>query len=262
MSTQIDIDAVKDLVVEAGRRALPYWGRVAAQAKADQTLVTQVDQSTEQFLREGISNLYPSHAFTGEEFGLTGSASSPVWVCDPIDGTTNFVYGLPLWCVSLGLMVEGEPVVGVVYLPAVGELFCATHGGGAFCNGTRIQGRDAVGVAVEDPIGLSSNALKSVNIEAINGKLRSLGSIAIEFLYTARGNLAATIGLYEGIVDVAAAWCICAEAGCAVEYLDGSPLSPGSLLPNGHTDRHFVVAAPQMMQHLREVVRPIRQIVR
>lgn len=262
MGSSIDINAVKVLVVEAGRRALPHWGRVAAQAKADQTLVTQVDRGTEEFLRAGIASLYPSHAFTGEEFGLTGSPDAPVWVCDPIDGTTNFVYGLPLWCVSLGLMENGVPVAGVVYLPVLDELFWASRGEGAFCNGAPIRARDAGIVGVEDPICLSSNGLKSINVEAVNGKLRSLGSIAIEFVYTARGNLAATVGLYEGIVDIAASWCICAEAGCSVEYLDGSTLLPGSLLPSGHTDRHFVVAAPRMMEHLREVLRPIREIER
>jgi fructose-1,6-bisphosphatase/inositol monophosphatase family enzyme len=249
-----DIELVKRLVVEAGKSALARTGDIFREYKADESLVTAIDRDTENFLYEGLNSAYPDYAFLGEEFGWRGPENAPLWACDPIDGTTNFVYGIPLWAVSVGLLVDGVPVLGAVYLPRLDELFWAERGEGAFCNGARLQAEDREVLHMEDTLCLTSNSAKTLNTEAIAGRVRSLGSIATELVYTARGNLCGTVGLHEGIVDMAASFCICTEAGCRVQYLGGNDLSVPDLIQSRHTSRHFIVAPPNLMAYLQQIL--------
>jgi myo-inositol-1(or 4)-monophosphatase len=219
-----DIELLKRLVVEAGKRALARCGAVACERKADQSLVTDVDRDTERFLSTELARAYPEFGFLGEEYGRRGDRDAPLWACDPVDGTTNFVFGLPHWCVSVGLVHEGVPLLGALYLPCLDELFWAMRGQGAFCNGVRLQAEDRDFLQAEDTINLTSNPVKLLNTHAIPGVVRTLGSVAAEVAYTARGNLCATVGQGEGIVDVAAALCLCFEAGCEFRYLSGPPV--------------------------------------
>lgn len=250
-----NIEQVKSIVVEAGKRALTRWGQVDPEFKADQSFVTAVDRETEEFIAAQLQKAYPGFAFVGEEFGWRGPQEAPVWACDPIDGTTNYVFGLPHWCVSVGLLHQGVPELGVIYLPALEELFWATRGQGAYCNGARIRARDRDTIHVEDTVCLTSNSLKTLNTEVIAGRLRCLGSIATELAYTARGNFCATIGLYEGIVDMAAGLCLCAEAGCEFRYLPGPPVDIAALLKARSTREHFICAPPRLQSYLLSALR-------
>ncbi len=250
-----DIELVKRLVVEAGKRALEHWGKIDHEFKADSSFVTAVDRDTEKFLYKELNAPYAGYAFVGEEYGWRGAKDVPVWVCDPIDGTTNYVCGLPHWGVSVGLLNEGVSQLGAVYLPALDELFWGVRGEGSYCNGIRLQVQDRDSLHVEDTICVTSNSLKTLNTEALNGRLRCLGSIAAELCNTARGSLCATIGLHEGIVDIGAALCICAEAGCEFTYLAGPPVDVAALLEARRTDEHFVYAPPRLTQFLQTVLK-------
>ena len=96
-------------------------------------VVTRADRESEEYIARGITECYPDHAILGEEGGCRGNAASDWrWVVDPLDGTTNYSQGLPLFTVSIALRHRGETVVGVVYAPYLNELFTATKGGGAF----------------------------------------------------------------------------------------------------------------------------------
>src|SRR6185369_601074 len=235
-SVLADIELVKRLVVEAGKRALARCGNVDHEFKADDSLVTAVDRETEQFLSRELSAVYPDYAFIGEEYGWRGAKGVPVWACDPIDGTTNYVRGLPHWGVSVGLLSEGVSLLGAVYLPALDELFWGVTGLGSFCNGVRLRSEDRESLHIEDTICVTSNSLKTLNTEVLAGRLRCLGSIAAELCYTARGSMCATIGLHEGIVDIGAALCICAEAGCEFRYLSGPEVDVAALLEARRTN--------------------------
>jgi len=213
-----------------------------------------VDRDTEQFVAASLKALYPDYAFVGEEYGWRGPEDAPLWACDPIDGTTNFVVGLPHWCVSVGLLHEGVPQLGAIYLPRMDEMFWAVRGQGAFCNDERIHARDRDSLHVEDTICMTSNSLKTLNTEAVIGRLRCLGSIATELAYTARGNFCATVGLHEGIVDIAAALCICGEAGCDFRYLSGPPVDIADLIRTRRTDEHFLYAPPRLLAYLQSIL--------
>jgi myo-inositol-1(or 4)-monophosphatase len=249
-----DIELVKRLVADCGKAALERCGTVECEFKADRSIVTAVDRDTEEKISSVLLREYPDFAFVGEEFGWQGDPSQPTWAVDPIDGTTNYFYGLPFWGVSVGLLSNGVAEMGAIYFPRFDELFWGVSGGGAFCNGIRIQAEDRDELYVEDTICLTSNSLKTLNSDAVAGRIRALGSIAAELVYTARGNLTATVGLYEGIVDMAAAFCICAEAGCKVAYLDRSSLDIAALTRDGRTRKHFVVSPPRLLNHLQRIL--------
>lgn len=106
-------------------------------------LVTETDQAVEKLLIEGLSKAFPSHKFIGEESAAAGQkytlTDAPTWIIDPIDGTTNFVHRIPLVAICLGLTINKEPVIGIVYNPITNEIFSAIKGRGAFKNGFPIH---------------------------------------------------------------------------------------------------------------------------
>ena len=122
---------------EAGRIQLSYFrgDDLAMKTKSNVSdVVTRADRESEAFIVRSILERYPTHAILGEEGGARGDAASEWrWVVDPLDGTTNYSQGLPVFCVSIALQYRGETVVGVVYAPYLRELFTAVRGGGAWC---------------------------------------------------------------------------------------------------------------------------------
>jgi myo-inositol-1(or 4)-monophosphatase len=106
--------------------------------KLDAGLVSEADEESEQVIQSLLMSAFPQYGFLGEETGEK-SGTGGRWICDPLDGTTNYVYGYPFFCISIGLEVAGELVVGVVEAPLLGDIFGAVKGGGAFRNGHRIH---------------------------------------------------------------------------------------------------------------------------
>jgi myo-inositol-1(or 4)-monophosphatase len=257
-----NIELVKRVVVEAGKRALTRCGAVACERKADESLVTEVDRETERFIAEELARAYPEFGFLGEEYGRRGAPDAPLWACDPIDGTTNFVFGLPHWCVSVGLVHEGVPLLGALYLPCLDELFWAERGGGAFCNGVRLQVQDRDFLQAEDTLCLTSNPMKRLDLRPIPGVVRCLGSVAAEVAYTARGNLCATVGQGEGIVDVGAALCLAFEAGCEFRTLTGPPVDIAAFArdygrPYRPDKDYLLYGPPRLLAYLQSRLRPL-----
>jgi histidinol-phosphatase len=122
----------------AGELALRYYrGGFDVVIKADRTPVTQADREAEQLIVERLRRAFPDCGFLGEEFGDSG-ARDRRFIIDPIDGTKNFVRGIPVWATLLALEEGGEVTAGVVHNPALGEMFWARRGGGAFRNGERV----------------------------------------------------------------------------------------------------------------------------
>jgi fructose-1,6-bisphosphatase/inositol monophosphatase family enzyme len=248
---EIDIEYVEQVAREAGKRALSRLGSFQAEIKADNSYVTEIDRDTETFVRQRLEERYPDYAFLGEEFGRHGRDDAPLWAVDPIDGTTNLVFGIPLWCVSIGLLVQGEPVGGAVYLPCLDEMFTGVKGQGAYCNGVRLAAKDRDRLHPEDTLGFTSAAIKNLDSSALRGRLRCLGSIAADIVYTARGSLGCLVGWSEGAYDMAAALCIAYEAGCIARYLTGEPLDLGVVLRDSKTLAPFAVAPPGMVKLLQ-----------
>lgn len=247
----IDIEFVKLIAREAGETALTRLEHITPEYKADDSFVTDIDRDTEKFVQKRLAERYPDFAFQGEEYGRQGGDGVPLWAVDPIDGTTNMVFGLPGWCVSIGLVSEGEAVAGALYIPRTGEMFWGVRGQGAYCNGVRLQAKDRDTLHPEDTLGFTSMAIKTLGVSQLTGRIRCIGSIATEVAYAARGSLCSLVGCYEGINDLAAALCCAYEAGCEATYLTGEPLSIEAMVREGRTQAPFIIAPPRLAALLR-----------
>lgn len=140
---QLAIDAAK----AAESVIMRYYGpSVAYELKSDGSPVTPADRAAEEIIRKTISTRFPGHAFLGEEYGASGS-SDHVWIIDPIDGTKNFMTGIPIFGTQIALMRNRELVIGVSNCPALGELVYGEKGVGAFLNGTQVRVSDVSRVA-------------------------------------------------------------------------------------------------------------------
>lgn len=189
-----------EAVVRAGDVMLEKFGTdVRVDMKGAIDLVTEVDVAIEREFRAMIAERFPDHLVFGEEMG--GSATAPeglCWVFDPIDGTTNFAHGLPIFCSSLALEVNGEAQIAAVYDPTRKELFTAERGGGAFLNGKpmRVSSQDTLleSVLVTGfPYDVHSRVAEIVGLFGqFVGRARAvrrLGSAAIDLCYVAAGRL-------------------------------------------------------------------------
>jgi histidinol-phosphatase len=134
------IEFAVDIARRAGEITLRHFrSSLAIERKADGSFVTAADRETEAFLRKRIEEAFPADAIIGEEAGERAGSSGRCWIVDPIDGTYAYVHGVPLYGVMIGLEVAGDPVAGIVNLPALGELVHAGRGEGCFFNGKRAQ---------------------------------------------------------------------------------------------------------------------------
>ena len=145
------VDFATDAAFQAGQLTLAHFQTgVTVDRKSDESPVTVADRGGEELLRGLIRAKYPDHGLFGEEMGESDNDSSHRWIIDPIDGTQSFIRGVPLYGVLLGLEIESEMVVGICYLPALGEMLAAGRGEGCHWNGrpARVSSIDAMSAAV------------------------------------------------------------------------------------------------------------------
>jgi len=225
-----------EAVVRAGDMMLSrLGGDVHVNKKSAIDLVTEVDVTIERMFRDLISKRFPDHAILGEEFG--GSASipdGPCWVFDPIDGTTNFAHGLPIFCSSLALEFDGVAEIAAVYDPTRRELFTAIRGAGAFLNGQPIRVSSAATLidsmlVTGFPYDVHTRLDEIIGLfRAFVGQARAvrrLGSAAIDLCYVAAGRMD---GFWEQDLhpwDIAGGALLVSEAGGRVTGLHGEPFS-------------------------------------
>jgi myo-inositol-1(or 4)-monophosphatase len=221
-------------VVRAGDVMLEkFGGDMRIDMKGSIDLVTEVDIAIEREFRARITSRFPDHTVLGEEMGGTASApEGPCWVFDPIDGTTNFAHGLPIFCSSLALEIDGVAQVAAVYDPTRRELFTAERGGGAFLNGKPMHVSTSAtlleSVLVTGfPYDVHSRVAEIVGLFAeFVGRARAvrrLGSAAIDLCYVAAGRLD---GFWERDLnawDVAGGALLVTESGGTITNFRGEP---------------------------------------
>ena len=223
-----------EAVLRAGEIQMAHFGKdVTIEKKGTIDLVTQVDVKVETVVRQLIADRFPSHAILGEEMGVgptADSQSSYRWVFDPIDGTVNYAHGLPIFCSSLALEINGTACVAAIYDPVRRELYTAERGAGARLNGVPISVSFA-GTLVDAMLctGFPYNVHETVDevvglFGAFVGRARAvrrLGSAALDLCYVAAGRLD---GFWEQRLrpwDVAAGALIVEEAGGRVTDMHG-----------------------------------------
>lgn len=127
---------------EAGKSTLNYFQKsFDLEFKDDETPVTNADREAEQIIRDLVSRKYPDHGIIGEEFGSDGEDKEVVWVIDPIDGTQSFIHGISMYTTLIGILIQGEPEIGIIYAPALNEMLTAGIGIGAHLNGNQCKVR-------------------------------------------------------------------------------------------------------------------------
>src|SRR5438874_2180650 len=217
-----------------------FGGDFRIDKKGTIDLVTEVDLAVERRFRALIAERFPDHQILAEELGGAAAApAGPCWVFDPIDGTSNYAHGLPIFCASLALEIDGVAEVAAIYDPTRKELFTAERGGGAFVNGRPLRASSATRLVdamlvtgfpydvhsrVDEIVGLFAAFVAEARA------VRRLGSAALDLCYVAAGRLD---GFWESDLkpwDIAGGALIVAEAGGRVTDLAGAPFAS----PGGH----------------------------
>jgi myo-inositol-1(or 4)-monophosphatase len=231
---------------EAARRGaeqLEHWRtRFTAREKGRADLVTEADLAAQEAVKTYLLTRFPDHGFVGEEDAhgkargsvLSQADAPPTWIVDPLDGTANYVHDVPAYCVSIGLMAEGELVVGVIYDPRMDELYAAARGLGAALNGKPIavstvpdMERALVSTGFPpDPAAQERNLRWWKTFAYRAQALRRTGSTALNLAYVAAGRFDAYWAFDNHAWDVAAGAVLVREAGGVVSRCAGSAFDP------------------------------------
>jgi myo-inositol-1(or 4)-monophosphatase len=250
-----DLEFVKALAVETAGVALSRCRHVTPHEKDNLSYVTDLDQDLERLIRGRLGERFPDDLLTGEEYDAEGGSGPRRWSIDPIDGTGNLVHALPLWAISIGLIYQGEPVLGVIAVPPLGELYWATKGGGAWLDGRRLTTDDADTFHNQDNLCVGTNALRVVDPRSLPGRLRDLGSACCEQIFVAAGRLKACTFLGEQAHDVAAGVVIAREAGCVFGTIDGELLTDAAMVRRTPVKTPTFVAPPRRLAALMKMAR-------
>ncbi len=259
------MDRVIDTALKASERAsevlLSYFERLSSleiEEKARNDFVTEADKKSEMIIIKTIKESFPQHSIVAEETG-SYEGNDWKWYIDPLDGTKNFIHGLPMFCISIGVEFKGKLVAAVVRVPLLNETFTAEKGEGAYCNGERMKvserpfenGLIATGFPFRGKNLLNDylNCFKEVFLK-VSG-IRRCGSAAIDLAYTAKGVFD---GFWEMSLhpwDIAAGVLLIEEAGGVVSDFEGKKgyLETGNII--GASSETYEKLLEIVQRHLR-----------
>jgi myo-inositol-1(or 4)-monophosphatase len=231
------LDFTIDLARRAGILLLSkFENQRNIELKSQFELVTDADHASEELIISAIRKEYPDHAIVAEESGGAPRSTGYTWVIDPLDGTNNYAHGFPVFCVSLGILYEGEPYIGVIYDPTRDELFSAKRGEGARCNGRRLSVSNNETLATSllstgfpynfYALTQDNNIEQFTRLSARVQGIRRAGSAALDLANVAMGRLEAHWELQLKPWDTAAGALLVTEAGGRITDWQGGPWNP------------------------------------
>lgn len=263
------LDEARRIAEEAGALLLERFGRLSAgeiERSGRRDVSTAADRGAEELIERRLRRLFPDHRVLGEEAVKEGRAvlapaPGPTWIVDPLDGTVNFVQGIPFFCVSIGLVQDGRPVLGVVHAPALGQTFLGAPGSGAF-EGDRPISVSATPFLEESVVATGfaydRNELADTNLDnfvtlgmRVRG-MRRLGAAALDLAYVASGRLDAFWELHLKPWDVAAGAALIRAAGGRVTDQRGGE--------DWLFGRHLVASNGLVHEELRRSLVPLRAL--
>ena len=257
----VALEPLLEIVSQAGELLKKYYGgRLDKQYKQDGSFATEADKASEAFLIAKLQALLPEAGIWAEESGnlMDGGESDLYWVIDPLDGTNNFSQGIPFSCISVALVKEKRPVVGIIYDFHRKEMFVASEGHGAYLNGVPIQvsqKRDLEKAMIGAPMAYKGDASAEVRhlfwdcMQRVDRRcmsIRVLGAAALDLAYAASGRFDAVFFDSLSWWDVAAGVVLIQEAGGIVTTYDGQPVD--------HTFKSLVGGASALHHQLKTVL--------
>ncbi len=241
----------------AGQHAMEAMPYVKASIKGESELVTEADRQCQQIIVDRVKERFPDHGFIGEE-GEPGKIfkqaprSEPKiwWVIDPIDGTNNYAHGMPAFAVSIGVLYEGRPIVGVIFDPSHDAMYTAVSGGEAQLDGRRINaGQEDMSPLTS--VGLDSHLGDQIPAWAVDiirlSRFRNFGTTALQLAYVAIGGLVGAVIGTPKLWDIAGGVVIVEAAGAKVTDWKGKPLFPMDL--DRYEGQSFPVLAANKTTH-------------
>jgi myo-inositol-1(or 4)-monophosphatase len=224
---------MQELAREAGALLMSFFGKVSIEYKGDVDLVTQADRASEKMIVERIRKQWPDHDLIGEEGSRRDTGSDYRWYIDPLDGTTNFAHGYPVFCVSLALEYKAERIAGVIFDPTRDEMFAAEKGSGAQLNGkpARVSSTPRLKESLVATGFPSHKRHKNPNINFYHQitlrshGVRRAGSAALDLCYLACGRYDAYWEFNLNSWDTAAGVLMVEEAGGKVTNFTGGPFN-------------------------------------
>jgi len=241
----------------AGQHAMEEINYIKVSIKNATELVTQADARCQKIIIDRIKENYPDHGFIAEEGDEGKMFKQPPrgreqiwWVIDPIDGTNNFAHRMLFFTVSIGIMYEGEPVVGVIFEPATDSMFTAVKGGEAQLNGRRITASEEA-IDKFASVGLESHFESGAPDWARElmqrTRFRNLGSTALQLAYVAKGSMVATIANTPKLWDIAGGAAITMAAGALFTNWQGQKIFPVDL--DSYNGQKFQVVTANKKVH-------------
>lgn len=229
------MELAKDTAKKAGKLLMGYFNKdVKFERKQDKSFVTEADLAAEKLIIKAISQKFPNHSIKSEEAGFIDKKSEYCWYIDPLDGTHNFLYKIPLFGVDIALVKDNKFIIGVIYLPFLDELFYAERGSGAYLNGKNISIsknnlKSAVYCSPLAPLDSRNNIIKIMGkIKDKCAEIRMLGCSVLGLAYIACGRLDFYIKFKPGLHDYGVGQVIIEEAGGKFTRVDGKEFTLNS----------------------------------
>ncbi len=237
-----DLTILKNIIRQvANEEILPRFNKISYSIKADGSLLTEADLVADQRIQQSLQENYPDISFLSEEMEFEQQekllqSADQLWCLDPLDGTSNFAAGLPLFATSLALIKKGEVVIGITYDPVRDEMFSALKGQGAFLNGSRLSCKPSgfsldKAVAIVDLKRLKPKLAQQLMSNAPYKSQRNLGACVLEWAWMAANRGHAYLHGGMKLWDLAAGTLILSEAGGYASTLEGDTVFRASMTP-------------------------------
>ena len=231
-----ELTKLVSIVEDAGRTAIAMKSGRVTEYKADGSHVTNVDRQTELNLKAALLPEWLETTVWGEEFGFEPMGPKGIWLIDPIDGTSNYSHGLPIWGISVALMDTAGLKLGVIVLPELNYTLAAERGGGAFWNGEKLPQIPSGEIKRTDLVSINEVFVKKLKLE-VPGKYRLSGAFVIDGAFTARQFYRALYGVNEKLYDIASTILAARELGAHIAYLDGQLFDEADWVKDEKIDR-------------------------
>ncbi len=247
-----------EFIIQAGKKAMPLYGKGRPQVKFDQGMVTEADIQLTEFFQDQLKEHFPQDSVF--KFGMVNEDYSHeetryLWIFDPIEGVANYQAGIPIWGMSLALLDNFWPIFGVFHMPATGDLFHARAGQDAFLGKKKIQISSA-GSINDESLFFTFSRFHQYYRSNFPGKIRNLGCASAHICYVAMGRADAAIIANESFQGLAAARVIIESAGGKFSKVDGSEFHLNEYLDGQRIDDHLLVAAPEIFLQVRHSLKP------